>query len=284
MQMPRLPLYIFLLLLIPLAGCSRSSSHETQGYIEGRFTYMATNVSGVLKEIMVDRGSQVKQGDPLFVLEQQPESDLYDEAVKNLESATSARDAIAANLVYAKLTFERNKVLVPKKAIQQSELDRSKSVYDSTIAQLAEAEANVASASAVLSKARWTLEQKAIRAPVDAMVFQRFYRLGEYTEAAKPIVSLLAPQDIKVIFYVREPDLGHIHVNNKVSVRCDTCTRSYEGTISFISPVAEYTPPVIFSNENNEKFIYRVEARFLPQEAHQLHPGQPVRVTYSLYD
>src|SRR3990167_3992517 len=139
-------LFFLSLAILSIAACSRQPTHETQGYMEGRFTYIATNVSGVLRELMVDRGTQVKQGDPLFLLEQQPESDLYAEAQKNLDSAISARDAIAANLVYDKLTFERNKILVPRHAIQQSELDRSKSEYNATIAQLAEAAANVASA------------------------------------------------------------------------------------------------------------------------------------------
>lgn len=263
-----------------LTSCSGQSSGEAQGYIEGRYTYIATSVSGVLTELMVARGMQVKQGQPLFALEAQPESDEYQAAQENLQQMIAARDATAANLVYAKITYERNKILVPKKAIQQSELDRSKATYDANIAQLAQANATIESAKATLAQSKWTLGQKTISAPVDAVVFDTYYRIGERTEADQAILSLLAPANIKAIFYVSEAVLGGIKLNDKVSVHCDGCKKAYEGTIDFISPSAEYTPPVIYSNETNEKLVYRIEAAFSPQDAVNLHPGQPVNVTY----
>jgi HlyD family secretion protein len=271
-------------LSIGLCGCSPDSSNEAQGYIEGRYTYMATPVSGVLKEWAVMRGTRVKQGQLLFVLEEQPESDLYDAALQNLKQSTASRDAIAANLTYAKIMYERYKILVPKNAIQQSMLDSAKSTYVATIAQLAQANANIAYNSATLAQASWTLNQKKVYAPVDAIVFDTYYRLGEYTIANQSVLSLLAPADIKAIFYISEADLGSIQLGDKVSVQCDSCEKLYFGRISFISPSAEYTPPVIFSTETNEKLIYRIEAEFKPTDAYHLHPGQPVTVTYKIHD
>lgn len=262
-----------------LVSCSRSEN-KAQGYIEGRYTYMATPVSGVLKQLLVSRGTRVKQGQTLFMLEQRPESDAYQAALENYQQAIASRDQVTANLAYAKLTFERNKVLVPKRAIEQSALDNARANFDATTAQLAGASANIAAAEATLAQADWTQAQKIVYAPVDAIVFDTYYRLGEYTEAGKAILSLLAPADIKVIFYISERELGGIQLNDKVSVHCDACEKIYTGRVSFISPSAEYTPPVIYSTETNEKLVYRIEAEFTPQEAYYLHPGQPVLVTY----
>jgi len=266
-------------IVIFLASCSRSEN-RAQGYIEGRYTYIATPVSGILKQLLVSRGNLVKQGQTLFMLEQRPESDAYRAALESYHQAIASRDQVIADLTYAKLTFERNKVLVPKRAIEQSSLDNARARYESTMAQLAGANANIAVAEATLAQADWTQEQKTVYAPVDAIVFDTYYRLGEYTEEGKAILSLLAPQDIKVIFYISERDLGGIQLNDKVSVRCDNCQKTYSGRVSFISPSAEYTPPVIYSTETNEKLVYRIEAEFLPQDAYHLHPGQPVYVTY----
>lgn len=263
-----------------LSACGNGGNHQAQGYVEGRYTYISSNVSGVLQKLVVDRGAQVKKGDLLFQLDTQPESDLYNAASENLKEATSARDALAANLEYAKLTYERYQVLVPKKAIQQSELDNAKSVYQSIVAQLAQANATINSTNAKLAQASWMLEQKSQRAPVDGIVFDTYYRQGENTEANRAVMSLLAPQDIKVIFYVREAELRDLHYGDNVNVRCDNCRTAIMGKVSFISPQAEYTPPVIYSNETNAKLIYRIEAEFKPAEAMQLHPGQPVIVTY----
>lgn len=272
---------ILLLSAIFIASCDRHQ-REAQGYIEGRYTYMATPVSGVLKQLFVTRGTRVKKGDKLFLLEQQPESDAYDAAVENLKQSTAARDATFANLQYAKLTYERYKVLVPKRAIQQSQLDNAKSAYEAMLAQLAQASANVTSTAAVLQQSKWLKEQKELKAPVDAVVFDTYYRLGEYTLANQAILSLLAPEDIKAIFYVSGLELSHLQLGKKVFVRCDGCEKPSAGKISFISPAAEYTPPVIYSNQTNDKLIYRVEAEFAPKVASALHPGQPVSVTYQV--
>jgi HlyD family secretion protein len=50
------------------------------------------------------------------------------------------------------------------------------------------------------------------------------------------------------------------------------------GTISFISPQAEYTPPLIYSETTKAKLVYRIEARPRPEQAPLLNPGQPVEV------
>lgn len=273
---------IFLVFL--LSNCSLGEKKsQAQGYIEGRYTYMTTSVSGILKVLHVARGAQVKQGDELLQLEEQPESDAYQAAQQNLQQAIAARDAILPNVEFARLTYERYKTLVPKNAIQQSALDNAKSNYNSLQAQLTQANATVASNTATVAQSKWTKEQKVLTAPVDALVFDTYYRLGEYTEANKPIISLLAPADIKAIFYVNEKQLANLKIGKKVTVNCDRC-QPVDGKINFISPVAEYTPPVIYSNETNSKLIYRIEAEFAPQVAVRFHPGQPIYVTYTSHE
>lgn len=264
--------------LLLLTSCSRSS-HEAQGYVEGRYTYMATPVSGVLERLLVERGTMVKAGTLLFSLELQPESDMARAAVENLEESIAARKGILANLEFSKLTYERYKILVPKNAIQQSQLDNAKSIYSANLAQLTSTDANIASLKATLAQSNWTLNQKQVRAPRDALVFDVYYRLGEYTIARQAVLSLLAPEDIKAIFFVPEADLGKIRLGAEVHVRCDSC-ETLTGKISFISPTAEYTPPVIFSNQTSAKLIFRIEAKFKVEDAMKMHPGQPVLVTY----
>jgi HlyD family secretion protein len=260
-------------------GCSKQPTLEAQGYIEGRYTYMATSVSGVLKQLLVNRGTWVKQGQALFVLEEQPESDIYKAAIEKLKQSVAARDAILANLNYAKITFDRYKILLPSHAIDRGRLDNARSVYEALVAELSHANANIAESKETLAQSKWTKEQKRIAAPVDAIVFDTFYREGEYTEAGSPILSLLAPGDIKAVFYVRESALGNLKLREKVKIQCDHCNKIYTGIISYISPSAEYTPPVIFSRETSYKLVYRIEAQIVSRDVDALHPGQPIRVS-----
>lgn len=279
--MKQLPAWmICLLMALALSGCSRQPSHQAQGYVEGRYTYVATSVSGRLQKLLVQRGSEVKAGQLLFVLEPQPEMDAYFAALGNEEQAALEQGVIQPNLDFARLTYQRYKKLVPKNAIEQSQLDSATANMLSLGQQLDKAHAGLAAAKATTAQAQWVSDQKIVNAPVDAIVFDTYYRLGEYTEAGKPILSLLAPQDIKVIFYISERWLGELQLGDAVQVKCDSCARSIQGRISFISPSAEYTPPVIYSNETTAKLIYRIEAEFTPDMARQLHPGQPVTVTF----
>ena len=48
--------------------------------------------------------------------------------------------------------------------------------------------------------------------------------------------------------------------------------------VDYVSTEAEFTPPVIFSNETSGKLVYMIEARAKPEDGRSLAPGQPVRV------
>ncbi|HMR61321.1 MAG TPA: HlyD family secretion protein, partial [Amaricoccus sp.] len=63
-----------------------------------------------------------------------------------------------------------------------------------------------------------------------------------------------------------------------LAVHCDGCPEGLTATISFISDGPEFTPPVIYSVENRQKLVYRIEARLDP-EARLLRPGQIVDVS-----
>jgi HlyD family secretion protein len=63
-----------------------------------------------------------------------------------------------------------------------------------------------------------------------------------------------------------------------VTFGCDGCPRNLAGTVSFISPTAEYTPPVIYSESTRAKLVYLIEARPRPDQAAFFNPGQPMEV------
>jgi HlyD family secretion protein len=63
-----------------------------------------------------------------------------------------------------------------------------------------------------------------------------------------------------------------------VVVACDACPAGLTAEVSFISPEAEFTPPVIFSEETREKLVTMVEARPTQGRLTALKPGQPVSV------
>lgn len=264
--------------LIALSACDEENQAKFQGYIEGRFSYIAPNYSGILKKLFVARGTEVNEGQPLFILEPQPESHVLNQAKAQMDQAQAQKKQMESAYALAKVTLQRDESLLPKKFIAEQVVDEARTQFKQAKEQLSQAEANLQASRAKLAQAQWSWEQKAVAAPKSALVFDTYFLPGELVNAGQPVLSLLAPQDIKVIFFVGEAYLGRLKLGDVVKINCDSCPQGIRAKISFISPQAEYTPPVIYSNETSKKLVYRIEAMPVVDEALRLHPGQPVTV------
>jgi HlyD family secretion protein len=136
----------------------------------------------------------------------------------------------------------------------------------------------MAAAKAALGMAEWRLAQRRVTAPVSGRVADVLARAGETMAAGSPVVSLLPPGNIFVRFFVPQPLLSTIHLGDRVALACDGCATDLSARISFISPQAEYTPPLIYSESNTAKLVFIVEARPSREQAVRLNPGEPVEV------
>jgi len=303
---------------LAIISCSRKPSDRVQGYVEGEFVYISSPLPGTLETLHVQRGAQVKAGDPLFALENVTEKTARDEAERRLAQARAnfedARQgkrpteiaSIEAQLqqAYAALAlsereYTRQDELTRTGAASKQEFDRVRSARDqdrqkvaqleaelktsklgSRNEQVTAAEAEMHARESALVRAEWDLSEKRQLAPQAGMVFDTLYREGEWVPAGRPIVALLPPQNIKVRAFVPETRVGSIHPGQQVSVTLDGVADPFVGKVSYISPQAEYTPPVIYSQESRGKLVFMIEAVFEPQMAVKLHPGQPVDLQF----
>jgi HlyD family secretion protein len=165
--------------------------------------------------------------------------------------------------------------------VTQVEADLKTARLGSREDQIAAAEATLQAQEAVLARTEWDLAQKRQAAPQEGLVFDTLFREGEWVPAGRPVVVLLPPANIKVRAFVPEPRIGAISVNSQAEVRVDGVPQAHVGRVSFISPRAEFTPPVIYSRETRSKLVFMVEVVFDPAVAATLHPGQPVDVRFT---
>jgi len=92
-----------------------------------------------------------------------------------------------------------------------------------------------------------------------------------------PVVQLLPPANVKVRFFVPQAVVAQVRVGQSVLVSCDGCAGPIPAIVHFISPRAEYTPPVIYSRSERARLVFMIEAR--PTEHPEaLRVGQPVDV------
>jgi HlyD family secretion protein len=104
-----------------------------------------------------------------------------------------------------------------------------------------------------------------------------FFRPGEWVPANQPVLSLLLDDRIKVRFFVPEEQVPLYRPGLTVAVGCDGCGPPRSARIAYVSPRAEFTPPVIYSRGSREKLVFMVEA--VPERPSSLAPGQPVNVS-----
>lgn len=262
-------LFFFLFLILPLSGCRLAQSEdklkvELQGYIEGELSYMAGPFAGNLKALSKQRGEPVKKGDILFVLESEPQ---------NMQ-AMAAKEAIVqaqSRLQLAQIRLERMRELYQDKAIQKDALDAAIEERNTSEALLEESKQRS-------NESSWNLLQKTGIAPLNSIVYDTYFTQGEWVPVGMPVLSLLMPENIKIIFFVPEKMIHAVKLQEKIIVTVNN--KQYQAKIEYISPQVEYTPPVIFSRENDAKLVFKVRAHPLLSQAYDFHPGEPVRVQF----
>lgn len=279
MKLVKLLFKITILIGIAFIVMACSKNDEIQGYMEGRFAYLSANFAGVLQQLAVQRGMFVNAGDLLFIIEKQPESDDLQAALAQVQQAQAQLKQNEANLSLAKVTYERQKALLSKKVASQADFDTAESSYLQAQAQVNNSQASLNQAQAQLEKSQWTIGKKIIHAPNAALVFDTYYLPGELVPAGQPVLSLLAANQIKAVFFVPERLLSQFKIGHFVFASCDGCVQRVSLKITYISPQAEYTPPVIYSNDRRDKLVYRIEAAPAERDAFKLHPGQPVQIS-----
>lgn len=268
--------------MIGMLACGSRASITLPGYVEGRYTYISTLSTGMLASLDVKSGMMVKAKQLLFTLNPSPQSEGVTIANAKVQEALNQKDKAIAHFQLQQTNHERNKSLWKKDIISKEAFDDSTNSYQQALAEKNAALARFNSLQANEKRAVWEMQQKTITAPVNALVFDTYYTVGENVQAGKPVLALLAPDKIKVIFFVPEPLLNHLKPGTAVSVTCDNCKTPVTANITYISTQAEYTPPIIYSNEERQKLVFRVEA-YPEQDINtlKLHPGQPVSITLS---
>lgn len=304
---------------LALAACDRAPAPgRWQGYVEGEFVHVASPLAGRLDKLAVTKGARVEAGAPLFTLEQVAEQATRREAAERLRQAEARLAdlkkgqrptelaAIEARIAQARAAADlsakeaaRISRLHESRVVSDDDFDRARLTHEANLKQIAEAEAqlataqlgaradavtaaeaDVAAARAALERAEWSVAQKSPAAPAAALVYDTLYREGEFVAAGLPAVTLLPPGHIKVRFFVPEAELAGLKTGDRVRIALTGHTTPLDARISYLSPQPEYTPPILYNRENRAKLVFMIEA--LPLDAvaaRDLHPGQPVDVS-----
>jgi HlyD family secretion protein len=235
---------------------------------------VGSQVSGQIKEILVDFNSPVKENQLIARID--PETFQYRlrQAEADVEAARAALGVQQAEVLRAKANlaeferdFDRKKLLVEKNFISAAEREKAQSVLDAgraalqvTQSQAKNSEAQVRQREAQQAQARIDLERTAIKAPVDGIVVKRSIEPGQTVAASlqSPELFVIAKSltDMQVETSIDEADVGRIRVGQKASFTVDAFAgRNFEGEVkqvrkaaTVVSNVVTYTVVVSAAN------------------------------------
>ncbi|HEX3971039.1 MAG TPA: efflux RND transporter periplasmic adaptor subunit [Stellaceae bacterium] len=219
---------------------------------------------------------------------------------EEVAQARAALDSAKADAENARRQAERFRSLIAAsagRAASQQDLDNANAALDvanaKTVSQqkaldlavagprkedVAQAEAQLQAQQAQLALLKQQLADASLVAPTDAVIRSRLMEPGEMASPQKPVFTLAITDPKWVRAYISETDLGKIRPGEIASIGVDSFpNRRFEGWIGFISPVAEFTPKTVQTEELRTSLVYEIRV-FVKDPSDALRLGMPATV------
>jgi HlyD family secretion protein len=294
----------------------KNGNLRVSGNVEVTSVALSFKLPGRVSERLVDEGETVKAGQLIARLDSEDfvhevagrraEVQVARAALAELENgyrkedvaqARAALDRVQAEADRLKVDFARQQELYKREVISRREFDASRASYESSQASVREAgqrlallqrgprpetidqsRARLRDAEAMLALADARLGYTTLTSSVNGLVLSKNIEPGEQVAAGTPVVTVGMLDSVWVRAYIGETDLGRVKVGQQATVTTDTWPgRKYQGTVTFISPEAEFTPKNVQTEKERVKLVYRIKV-VIPNPNRELKPGMPADV------
>ena len=176
-------------------------------------------------EVNLKAGQKVQAGDVLMRLDDMDLRAKLQQAKATVSSAQAVyRQAAADEKRYAQL--------VKSRTISQQQ-------YDSTVATLQSAEADLRRAQSAVNEMQAMLDCATIRSPIDGTVIDKKVDVGDMVTQGQMLVTLFDPEHMQLVASVREALTRRLQVGQKIGVQVEGLNKECSGTVSEIVPEAQ---------------------------------------------
>ena len=182
---------------------------------------VGTYVSGVIQQLYCDFNTQVKAGQLCARIDPRPYQVVVDQDKAAVAAASAQLVKDRANLVYAKVSYDRQLKLLAQDSTSQDAADLALSAFEQAQAQVGLDQATLAQRQADLSAGQVNLGYTNIASPVDGTVVSRNVTQGQTVAASfqTPTLFLIATDltHMQVDASVSESDIGNVRLDNPAS-------------------------------------------------------------------
>ena len=286
------------------------------GNVEVTETNVGFKLPGRVMELTVDEGQQVNVGQLIARIDNaelasvvmQNKASLQEamtrlaelragSRVQEIERARASVNAQAADLDKAKKDYERADILYKNGAISASQFEAAQNAHNTKAAQLKSAqetlslvregprkediqaaEHRVQQVKAMVNASEERLKDTVLLAPISGVILRKNVELGETLSSGTPAFTIGDLENPWVKVYVKENRLGQVKLGQKADVKVDSFKdKTYDGTVTFISSEAEFTPKNVQTEEERVKLVFGVKIK-VKNENGELKPGMPADV------
>jgi HlyD family secretion protein len=137
------------------------------------------------------------------------------------------------------------------------------------------ARARVATVDAQIALLEKTISDATVMAPVAGIVTQKIADVGELVARGMPLVVITDLDNAWANVFVPEPLIPRVTLGQRATVYTDAGGEGLPGTVTFVSPQAEFTPRNVQTAEERSKLVYRIKVS-VDNRAGILKSGMPV--------
>lgn len=285
------------------------------GNVEIREAEAAFRQSGRIKDLLVEEGDKVQEGQLIAELE----TDTFMDAMKSSDAEIAmansdlsklkngsrpeeiaiAQDQVAqakAVLANAQNELARQQSLVPSGAVAQKIVDNLN--YQRDIAQanlnaaidalklrqngarkedIATGQARLDAAKANRQKLNTALDDTKLYAPVAGIIVAKPKEKGSIIAPNLAVYTISIQDPIYIRAYVKEGDLAKFSPGSQVLIKSDSIEKEYQGQVGYVSPRAEFTPKTVETQDLRSDLVYRLRIIVKSPDG-KLLQGMPVTV------
>jgi len=248
-----------------LSSSTSSIRYVTEPVTQGQLTVIVTatgsvqptnkvevssELSGTVRQVLVDYNSNVKAGQVLAQLDTDKLKATVDSSRAKLAAAKAKVEEAGVTVTEKERNLARLKKLVATHAISSQDYDLAQAAYDRAIASRDSARADVSVAEADLKLNETNLAKAFIRSPIDGVVLTRNVEPGQTVASSlqAPVLFSIA-EDLKKMELqvdVDEADVGKVRVGQTASFSVDAYPdRTFPATIRDIRFASETIQGVV---------------------------------------
>ena len=257
------------------------------GRIEAKQVDIATKYPGRIKEVLADEGDTVDAAQVVATMDTEPlEAQLRNAEAKVREAEDNRRTAQAevvvkkAELVYSDKQYRRSKELVVRGAVSEQEADIDLAHRDTSKAALLGAQAQavrtqsaIDAATAETERIKAEIKDSVLKAPIRGRVQNRLAEPGEVLPAGGKVLALVDLSDVYMYLFLPEKVAGKVPLGAEARIVLDSAPEyPIRATVSYVSPVAQFTPKTVETAEERHNLTFRVKLQLDKTKLRQFEP------------